>query len=80
MGTLSDNGFSARLRRVETEKHFLVLFFFSEELHAIASTKKLSSKNKALWQVRHYRREPQADGGGSNFQQNSEVGIGAHYY
>ncbi len=46
-----------------------------DELHAVASTKKLSSKNKALLEVRSYMREPIADLGGPNFEQASQISV-----
>ncbi len=49
-----------------------------EELHAVASAKKLSSKSRALQEVRHYRREPLSDapaGGAAFEQQASEIPV-----
>jgi len=46
-----------------------------EELHAISSAKKLSSKNKALWEVRNYKREPLAEAAAANFEQQSAISV-----
>ena len=54
--------------------HFPRFFSLSrEELHAIASAKKLSSKNKALSDVRAFRREPLREEEGPNFDKETEV-------
>ena len=49
------------------------LFVCREELHAIASAKKLSSKNKALNELRNYRRDVGMEEDGPSFEQGSQV-------
>eukprot|EP00095_Tigriopus_kingsejongensis_P008374 maker-scaffold856_size87843-snap-gene-0.23 protein:Tk08374 transcript:maker-scaffold856_size87843-snap-gene-0.23-mRNA-1 annotation:"general transcription factor 3c polypeptide 3" len=50
-----------------------------EELHAIASAKKLASKNKALSEVRAYRREPLIEDGGPSFEDGWLVSLEDEY-
>merc|ERR1719430_2193127 len=44
-----------------------------DELHAISSAKKMSSKNKALHEVRTFRREPLNEVEGPEFEAESQV-------
>lgn len=56
--------------------HVKILFLLRrEELHAIASAKKLTSKNKALSEVRAFRREPLREEEGPNFDKETVVSI-----
>ena len=47
--------------------------FYREELHAIASAKKLSSKNRALSEVRNYKKDAIMEEDGPSFEQGTEV-------
>lgn len=50
-----------------------------EELHAIASAKKLASKNKALSEVRAYRREPLIKDSGPSFETGTQISMEDEY-
>ena len=53
----------------------LYYFLSREELHAVASAKKLSSKNKALNEVRSYKRDDQKGSEGPSFEKGAEVSV-----
>ena len=44
-----------------------------DELHAISSAKKMSSKNRALQEVRSFRREPLTEAEGPEFEAETQV-------
>ena len=59
-------------------RHFVTIRN-KDELHAVSSAKKMSSKNKALHEVRNFRREPLTEVEGPEFQSENQVTVEQEY-